>query len=184
LNHDKNVYELLKIMDNINGQITFNTFNNNKNKISKSYKSTSIFIKGFSLSCYLSTISFFLYTNLNYFMKNNYNLSFEESIYLTLCVLSVIIYFLLYDVSMFFVKKYFKMRYKKLINFYEKKEKTHLSELVAQYDFNSKINLQELVKEKLIQYHGNDNKIIQRVIKQTSFVTENKEVNDFIDNLF
>jgi len=85
---------------------------------------------------------------------------------------------------MFFVKKYFKMRYKKLINFYEKKEKTHLSELVAQYDFNSKINLQELVKEKLIQYHGNDNKIIQRVIKQTSFVTENKEVNDFIDNLF
>jgi hypothetical protein len=183
MSKEKNVYNLLKILDNVNNNKTFNLFNKNKIKIKESFIFSKSFLKNFLVSCYFFTIVFFLYTNYNYFAENNYKISIIESIYLVFAFASIIIYWFIFDFISYFLKKYFTLKYNYLIDNFKKKEKTYIIDLIGDVDFLEELNLKNIVENKLEQYNSEDNEIISKVIKQTSFKSENENLNIFVSDI-
>ena len=183
MSKEKNVYNLLKLLDNIDGNKVLNLFKNNKDKIESSNLFCLNFLRNFLISCYFFTVIFFLYQNYDYFSYNNYQISIEESIYLLFSLLSVIIYWFIFDFFKFFINKFFNLKYKYLIENFEKKENEKIKLIIQSIQLFESLNLRKLIEYKIEEYNNQDSYIIKRVIKQTSFRSNDKRVNDFLNDL-
>lgn len=180
MSKEKKVYNLLKTLDNIENNIEFNIFNEKKIKLNESQLSFVNVFKKSIYTLYTLTILFFLYYNFSYFFENSYQISIIRIIYLFSSLCSIILYWSIFDISFFFINKYYNKKYKKIKNKFKQKEKKHIVRLVENLSINDNIDLTRIVKERLDLYNEESPDIINRVIKQTSFNTENEVVNDFI----